>query len=398
MAAADTARHSRFTLRPGTAGDIGRLLALEESSFAGDRLSRRSFRALLGSKSAVLIVAEAGPRTWRDGGEAPQLDFGFQRIEPADERALLGYAVVLFRAGSRAARLYSIAVDAGARGRGVAKALLAAAEDAARARGATALRLEVRADNAAALSLYERLGYRTRGSVEDYYEDGATALRFERTLAAEPMPPAREVPYYAQTADFTCGAASLMMAFAGLGDPAPLDREHEFGLWREATSIYLISGPGGCEPYGLAVTAARRGFRPSIHVSEPGPYFVEARKGEKRRDVMREAQRIFRKEADRLAIPVDFRPLPTADLRRALDRGAVAIVLISCHMLHGDRTPHWVVAYAADAHHVFVHDPWLDRQSRKPRRSDALAIPLPDFERMAAWGRSRLKATVIVER
>ena len=60
----------------------------------------------------------------------------------------------------------------------------------------------------------------------------------------------------------------LMMAMAGLGANEPLSRELEFQLWREATSIYLISAPGGCDPVGMAVTAARRpvGSVPNVTV------------------------------------------------------------------------------------------------------------------------------------
>ena len=41
----------------------------------------------------------------------------------------------------------------------------------------------MRADNAAAIRLYEQRGYRPIGRRADYYEDGATALRYERALS-----------------------------------------------------------------------------------------------------------------------------------------------------------------------------------------------------------------------
>lgn len=383
----------RFSLRKAAPRDLERLAALAGPG----RPSRRSLRGLLKAQSAELILAEAASRTWRDGGSGRQLDFGFRRVEPEEDRALLGYALVLFREGARAARLRALTVGAGGRIKGVANALLAAAEEAARARGAQVLRLDLPAGDSDALKRHERRGYR-RLPVSNGPHGSKGAVRLERPLAGEPAIPVRIVPYYAQTTDFTCGPATLMMAFAGLGDSRSLDREHEFALWREATSIYLLGAPGGCEPYGLAVAAARRGLRPSIHVSEPGPYFIEARKGEARRDIMAEAQRIFRKEAERLAIPVTRKAISTEALRSALDRNAIAIVLISCLMLHGDTTPHWIAVYAADTHHVFAHDPWFDRQSRKPKPGQALAIPVPDFERMSQWGRSRLRATILIER
>jgi ribosomal protein S18 acetylase RimI-like enzyme len=94
-----------------------------------------------------------------------------------------GYALVLFRAGSGIARLYSILVDPRATGRGIGGRLLAAAEATASKRGAAVLRLEVNPRNRRAIRIYEAAGYRAFGRHEDYYEDGAPALRYAKTLA-----------------------------------------------------------------------------------------------------------------------------------------------------------------------------------------------------------------------
>jgi ribosomal protein S18 acetylase RimI-like enzyme len=80
------------------------------------------------------------------------------------------------------ARLYSIAVDPALRGQGVAAALIAAAENAARARGSRSVRLEVRASNKAALSLYERAGFTFLERKPGYYQNGEDALRLEKRL------------------------------------------------------------------------------------------------------------------------------------------------------------------------------------------------------------------------
>jgi ribosomal protein S18 acetylase RimI-like enzyme len=146
-----------FSIRSATDGDLDALLALEHAAFATDRLSRRQYRRHLHSATASVFAAVGA-----DG--------------------LLGKAVVFRRAGSGIARLYSIAVAASARGRGVAKALLAAVEAAARARGSVRLRLEVRKDNAGAIALYERAGFRRFGEKRGFYEDGADAWRYEKKL------------------------------------------------------------------------------------------------------------------------------------------------------------------------------------------------------------------------
>jgi electron transfer flavoprotein alpha subunit len=50
---------------------------------------------------------------------------------------------------------------------------------------AVTMRLEVRADNAAAVALYQRQGYDVVGRTAEYYEDGSDALRMRKRFAAE---------------------------------------------------------------------------------------------------------------------------------------------------------------------------------------------------------------------
>jgi ribosomal-protein-alanine N-acetyltransferase len=144
-------------VRAARPADLGALLALEQDLFAGDRLSVRSLRRFLRSATACLLVGEAG----------------------AD---LLGYALVLVRRDSRGARLYGIGRRPGAAGRGLGKALLQAAEQAARARERNELRLEVRSDNERAIEFYLHHGFHIFDRRPSYYEDGADALRMKKRL------------------------------------------------------------------------------------------------------------------------------------------------------------------------------------------------------------------------
>ncbi|MBP1474912.1 GNAT family N-acetyltransferase [Frateuria sp. MAH-13] len=147
-------------VRRAAPADLDALVALERCAFSGDRMSRAQYRRHLASPRAAVLVADT------------------------PDEGLLGSALVFFRAGSTLARLYSIATAPAARGRGLGGTLLAAAEDAARARGCRGMRLEVRMDNTAAMALYERAGYRRIGRYAGYYEDGADAWRYEKGLAA----------------------------------------------------------------------------------------------------------------------------------------------------------------------------------------------------------------------
>jgi ribosomal-protein-alanine N-acetyltransferase len=93
-----------------------------------------------------------------------------------------GCAIVAYRNGLTSARLYSLAVAPRLQGLGYGARLLEAAERAARKHGRLSLRLEVRMRNRAARAMYERRGYRTIARLDPYYQDGAPALRLERTF------------------------------------------------------------------------------------------------------------------------------------------------------------------------------------------------------------------------
>jgi len=149
---------SGLTIGRARLTDVPDLLRIEAACFDGDRLSVRAFRRHCVSQAADLFLARAL-------GEA------------------MGYALVFHRAGAGVGRLYSIAARPEARGRGVASALLETCERASRRRGMRAIRLEVREDNAAAISLYTRRGYVAFGRHDAYYEDGAPALRMEKALS-----------------------------------------------------------------------------------------------------------------------------------------------------------------------------------------------------------------------
>lgn len=72
--------------------------------------------------------------------------------------------------------LMRIGVQPEARGSGLGARLLGAFHERAAALGARELWLEVRADNAAAIRLYERFDYRPTGRRRRYYPDGTDAL------------------------------------------------------------------------------------------------------------------------------------------------------------------------------------------------------------------------------
>lgn len=368
-------------VRPAVPGDLQALEALEAASFSSDRTSRRSLRHLLTRAHAAVLVAE-------DEGGAPGSD-----APPP----LLGSVTVLFSRGTGTARLYSIAVAPEARGRGVGSRLVRAAEEEAWRGERPWMRLEVRKDNAASIALFESLGYRRFGEHADYYEDHMDAWRYEKSLDGTGGPALARVPYYQQTLDFTCGPASLIMAMKALRPESRWARTNELRIWREATTIFMTSGVGGCGPFGLALAARRRGFAPVVRVSGTGVQLVDTVRSADKKQVMELVQADMLRELRELEVPVGYGALTLDELERAFDAGSIPLVLISSWAIYRTRTPHWVVVTGFDEHFVYLHDPYVDVDEGETR-ADSMNMPIgrEQFRRMARYGRRGLQAAVLV--
>lgn len=141
-------------IRKAVMSDLDALLDIENRAFAGNRLSRRSLRAFLSSPKALMLVLEHAEKT-------------------------AGYGVLIYRKGSNVARLYSFGVAPDFQGRGLSTPLLEALEAKC---AKPIMRLEVRADNAAAIKLYLKMAFEHIGRRDNYYEDGEAALIMEKTL------------------------------------------------------------------------------------------------------------------------------------------------------------------------------------------------------------------------
>lgn len=361
-------------MRKAAPADLGALVELEHHVFTTDHLSRRSLRHFLEAPTAELLVAESDGR-------------------------LAGTAIVLFRASADVARLYSIAVAPHMGGRGLGPMLLEAAEAAALARGCRLIRLEVHADNAKAIARYRKSGYREFGRHAGYYEDGGDALRFEKELTPALTGQRAAPPYFHQSTDFTCGPACMMMALAWADPRLRPKPVLEFQLWREATTIFMASGLGGCEAFGLAVALKRRGLDPEIYVSDARPHFLETTSSAERRRVMELTQAQYRHEAKALAIPIHLTPVRESVLMRTLDVGNVAIVLVSGYHMVRRGQPHWVFAFGRDGRHILLHDPAAIRDGNgKAIAPETYAVPWVRFARMTSLGRNRLSAAIVIRK
>ena len=365
----------RATIRPAEPADLDPLVELENRCFTHDRLSRRSFRHFLASPTAICLVA-------------------------LDQRTLVGYALVLLHGRTSLARLYSMATAPEAQGRGIGRALLQAAEAAALDRGAAIMRLEVKPDNAAAIALYRQAGYAEFGVYHAFYEDDSDALRMEHALVPRLQPITSRVPHYRQTLDFTCGPAALMMAMHALDPGIPLERRLELRLWRESTTIFMTSGHGGCGPHGLALAAWRRGFRVELFVNDDRPPFLDTVRDPEKKEVLRLVHQEFVGEIGASDIDLKHRTLGVQELTARVAAGAMVLVMISQYRIYGDKEPHWIIVSGFDQRFIYVHDPYIEKDSWQTSSTDRISIPIlrREFELMARYGRSRLQAAVVLHR
>lgn len=363
----------QFEIRDAQAGDLEALLRLEGRCFSGDRLSRRSFKRLISPgphQVAALVIDDQ----------------------------IAGYTVLLFRHGTSLARLYSIALSPDFQGRGLSRPLLGDAEQRARDAGCVFLRLEVREDNVTAIALYRKQGYLCFDTVADYYDDGCAAQRFEKRLDQSTGSSAADgTTYYAQTTDFSCGPAALMMAMHALDPASPMDRREELQLWREATTIYMTSGHGGCSPHGLALAALRRGFEVTLYINSGETPFLESVRNAEKREVIELVHQDFLEQLQRAGVQVEINPLGARQYREILEREQHLLALISTWALNRNRAPHWVYINRSDERFVYVNDPDTDDA---PWQSEAdsrhVPVTVDAFISMASFGRRRLRCLLAI--
>ena len=155
----------------------------------------------------------------------------------------------------------------------------------------------------------------------------------------------------------------------------------------------MTSGHGGCGPYGLALSAYRRGFDLEIHVNEDGVFLVDSVRSLEKKEVMRLVQEDWIEE---------LRHLPVLLHRGSLGRGRTAAeVRGRRHPAGADQflSHLWRTISALGGRHRLRRP--LHLRSRSPGRhrgqgetvADSINMPIPhrEFQRMARYGKAGQK-------
>lgn len=372
--------NDHFQLREAVRTDLHALLVVENACFTSDKLSERSFRRHIQSDRSDLMVCE-------------HLDPASQEIK------IVGYALSFRHKGTRLARLYSIAILPALGGCGLGKMLLNMIEDLAAKNGRIFMRLEVSKSNTSAIAFYKKQGYKIFGEYSEYYEDKADALRMQKTIRhLESGGISRITPWFFQTTEFTCGPASLMMAMSSLDNNLPCSQLLELSIWREATTIFMTSGHGGCHPFGLALSAKSRGFAAEVVVNTESPLFVDGVRSLEKKNVLKVVHEAFRENCFQQGVMIRYQDVVLETIEAWLKEGAAVLVLISTYRLDGKKAPHWVVVTGIDEVCLYVHDPDVDEKTQDPIDCQHVPIARDDFNKMAAFGASRLRSAVAIRR
>jgi ribosomal protein S18 acetylase RimI-like enzyme len=324
-----------MNFRLAESADLAALNVLEQQLFDGDRISPRQMKRFLHSTHAKVFVAEL-------------------------DHVLAGYALLLFHQGTQLSRLYSIAVKPDFRGQGIAQQFIEQCERASIDQGFTTLRLEVREDNIVAIKLYEKLGYKTLKILIHYYDDLSNGLRLQKRLTPQGPKVHLAMPLYIQTTPFTCGAACLIMSFSFLNKEYQPSRNEEMQLWREATTIFMASGHGGCSGQGLALAAAKRGYHVEFWSQSHSTPFIESVRDRNKKEVIELVHQDFCSQLDLLGVSTIDAPPKQSDLERWVAQGACVLLLISTYRFNGKKEPHWIVLSGMNEHFFFIHDPFAD--------------------------------------
>jgi len=276
-----------------------------------------------------------------------------------------------------------------------------AGEQISKDSGRVFLRLEVGVDNTAGIALYESMGYQPFGIYRHYYENSNDALRMQKCIrTVPPVAENRAIPWIQQTTTFTCGPAALMMAMRGLSKNYQPTQHEELQIWREATTIFMTSGHGGCHPIGLALAATHRNYPVEVWINKETTLFVDGVRGENKKRVLELVHQDFVLQAKKEKIKVRYRDFHHSHLISEFKKGNIPIILISTYRLDGRKAPHWVTMSGYDEDCLYVHDsdPDPDEQSASGLDSQHLPIAHEDFLKMSRFGRNPIRTAVIVRK
>jgi len=172
-----------------------------------------------------------------------------------------------------------------------------------------------------------------------------------------------DIPFYRQHYDYTCGPASLMMAMKYLEEDLHLGKDLEIDLWREGNLV----AAWGTSRYGLAYSAAIRGFSAGVTSNTGGIDFVDRFVPPLTDPDMQMLKAHFyerRARCRKLGVRERRGTVTAKTLGKSLLLNHVPLIVTNSFFFGTEDLPHWVAVTGIDDKWMYFNNP-LDARSLK---------------------------------
>jgi hypothetical protein len=180
-----------------------------------------------------------------------------------------------------------------------------------------------------------------------------------------------KIPYYAQSAEFTCGPACVLMIFKFFNPHLKLNRTLEFEVWRQCNMI----GVRGADPFGMSVPLLGAGYEVYLttqrrRMIDPDLWKSRLREHSFTSEDARLA--VFgiaenRKRAMSRGLTVEYSRLTVERVASSFSEGLIPVALVHMGVVHQFDIPHWVVVTDVGEDHVAFNDPYSPKGGRDIR-------------------------------
>jgi predicted double-glycine peptidase len=189
-----------------------------------------------------------------------------------------------------------------------------------------------------------------------------------------------KIPYYAQSAEFTCGPACVLMIFKLFNPHLKLNRTLEFEVWRQCNMI----GVRGADPFGMSVPLLDAGYE--VHLVTQRRRMIEP-------DLWKSRLREYRftpedarlalfgisenmKRAQVRGLTVEYSRLTIEKIAKSFNEGFITIALVHMGVVHQFDIPHWVVVTDIEEDYVALNDPY------PPKGGKGIRVRREEFQKM----------------
>jgi len=180
-----------------------------------------------------------------------------------------------------------------------------------------------------------------------------------------------KIPFYRQHYDFTCGPACLMMAMKYLKPGLRPGKDLEIDLWREENLVAVC----GTSRYGLAFSAATRGFSARVTSSTGGIDFAEKfvpSLDDTAMELLIDQFSERRARCKKLHVRERKAPITGTTIRESLFSNHVPLIVTSSRFCCGEDCPHWVVVTGINDKFITFYSPSDIRRKKRKTNMSAL--------------------------